>query len=82
MNQVEVLQEVQRMPLVEKLDMVEAALRMIRLELPVQPAVAPTREERRRRLAESAQIAAPWYLEDKELTIFTDLNVEDIMDYE
>jgi hypothetical protein len=37
-----------------------------------------TREERRQRLAESAQIVVPWYLEDKELTIFTKLDGDDI----
>ena len=80
MSQIEVLAEIQRMPLEERLSTVEAAVRLIRETLP--PAPSLTREERRRRLAESAQIAAPCYLEDKELTAFTDLNVEDIMDYE
>ena len=40
-----------------------------------------TREERRKQLAEAAQIAAPWYLEDKELTIFTALDGDDILEY-
>lgn len=80
MRQTEVLAEIQRMPLLERLDTVEAVVRMIRETLP--PAPSLTREERRRRLAESAQIAALHYASDKELTIFTDLNVEDILEYE
>ena len=44
-------------------------------------ALSLTREEMRRRMAEAARIAAPWYLEDKELTIFTALDGDDILEY-
>ncbi len=80
MSQTEVLDEIQRMPLEERLSMVEAAVRLIRETLP--PAPSLTREERRRRLAASAQIALPHYLADKELTAFTALDGEDFLDYE
>ncbi len=66
MSQTEVLEEIQRMPLAERLDTVETALRMTRAALPDVPL---TREERRQRLAASAQLALPHYLADAVLSI-------------
>lgn len=80
MSQTEILEELQHMPLEERLNVIEAAVRSLRETLP--PTPSPTREERRQRLLASAQIALPHYYSDKELTVFTALDGEDLLDYE
>ncbi len=76
MAQVEVLEELKKFTIPERLTFVEAALRLIREEL--QQAVQPlTQAERKRQLAAAAEALLQDYAAGGELTIFTTLDSED-----
>jgi hypothetical protein len=75
MTQVEILEELKKFTIPERLTIVEAALRLIREDLQVgQPL---TRTERRRQLAAAAEALLPDYAAGAELTVFTGLDGED-----
>ena len=76
MTQIEILEELKRFTLSERLTVVETALRLIREDLQqVEPPLART--ERKRQLAAAAEALLPDYTADGELTIFTTLDNED-----
>jgi len=76
MAQVEILEELKKFPIPERLTIVEAALRLIREDLQ-QEEQPLTRIERKRQLAAAAEALLPDYAADGELTIFTALDSED-----
>jgi hypothetical protein len=76
MTQVEILEELKRFTISERLTVVETALRLIREDL--QQMEQPlARTERKRQLAAAAEALLPDYTADGELTIFTALDSED-----
>lgn len=76
MTQVEVLEELKKFTIPERLTFVEAALRLIREEL--QQAIQPlTRTQRKRQLAAAAEALLHDYAEGGELTRFTARDSED-----
>mgnify|MGYP001076493626 CR=1 FL=1 len=76
MTQIEILEELKKITISERLAIVEAALRLIREDLQQveQPLI---RTERRRQLAAAAEALLPDYATGGELTIFTTLDSED-----
>jgi hypothetical protein len=76
MTQVEILEELKRFTLSERLTVVETALRLIREDIQqIEPPLSRT--ERKRQLAAAAEALLPDYTADGELTIFTALDSED-----
>jgi hypothetical protein len=76
MTQVEILEELKRFTIPERLTIAETALRLIREDL--QEVEQPlTREERSRQLAAAAEALLPDYAAGGELTIFATLDSED-----
>jgi len=76
MTQVEILEELKKFTIPERLTIVEAALRLIREDL--QQVRQPlTRAERKRQLAAAAEALLQDYAAGGELTIFTALDSED-----
>jgi len=76
MTHVEILEQLKRFPIPERLTLVEAALRLIREDL--QQAERPlTQAERKHQLAAAAEALLPDYSTGGELTIFTALDSED-----
>lgn len=76
MTQVEILEELKRLTISERLTIVEAVLRLIHEDL--QQVEQPlTRIERKRQLAAAAEALLPDYAAGGELTIFTALDNED-----
>jgi hypothetical protein len=80
-HQDDILRELQRRPIEERLAILEAAIHEMRASL--------VKEERRAKwdrmrvgLAESAEKALPYYENDEELTAFTALDSEDFLGYE
>jgi len=76
MVQVEILEELKKFPIPERLTIVEAALRLIREDLQ-QVGQPLARIERKRQLAEAAEALLPDYAAGGELTAFTALDSED-----
>lgn len=76
MVQVEILEELKKLPIPERLTIVEAALRLIREDLQ-QVGQPLARIERKRQLAEAAEALLPDYAAGGELTAFTALDSED-----
>ncbi|MBT9160722.1 MAG: hypothetical protein AAGB97_04300 [Dehalococcoidia bacterium] len=76
MTQVQILQELKKLTLPERLTIVEVVLRLIREELQ-QVGQPLTRTERKRQLAAAAEALLPDYAAGGELTIFTALDRED-----
>lgn len=76
MKQLEILEEFKKLSPEERLEVVEAALRIIREDLQKTKKLS-NREARRLRLEASAQIMREDYLNDPELTSFTALDAED-----
>ena len=71
-----ILEELESLTTVERLSVVEAALRLIREDLQrVEQPVART--EKKRHLAAAAEVLLPDYAVGGELTIFTTLDGED-----
>ncbi len=71
-----ILEELESLTTVERLSVVEAALRLIREDLQrVEQPVART--EKKRHLAAAAEVLLPDYAAGGELTIFTTLDGED-----
>jgi hypothetical protein len=76
MAQIQVLEELRKLPTTERLTVIEAALRLIREDL--QQVEQPlARTERKRQLAAAAEALLPDYAAGGELTIFTALDSED-----
>jgi hypothetical protein len=76
MIQADIVEELKRFTISERLEIVEAALRLIREDL--QEVGQPlTQTERRRQLAAAAEALLPDYAAGGELTIFTALDSED-----
>ena len=76
MIQVDIVEELKRFTISERLEIIEAALRLIREDL--QQAGQPLAQtERRRKLTAAAEALLPDYTADGELTIFTALDSED-----
>jgi len=76
MIQVEILEELKKSTIPERLTIIEAALRLIREDL--QHVGQPlTRTERRHQLAEAAEALLQDYAAGGELTVFTALDSED-----
>ncbi len=76
MTQVEMLEELKRFTIPERLTIAETALRLIREDLQ-QVGQPLTRAERKRQLAAAAEALLPDYTAGGELTIFTALDSED-----
>jgi hypothetical protein len=76
MTQVEILEELKKFTISERLTIVEAALRLIREDLQ-QVGQPLTQTERRRQLAAAAEALLPDYAAGGELTVFTALDGED-----
>jgi len=76
MMQVEILEELKKFTIPERLTIIEAALRLIREDLQ-QVGQPLTRTERRRQLAAAAEALLQDYAAGGELTIFTALDSED-----
>ncbi|MBC8248800.1 MAG: hypothetical protein H8E90_03895 [Anaerolineales bacterium] len=76
MTQVQILEELQKFTIPDRLTIVEATLRLIREDLQQERQPLP-REERRRQLVAAAEALMPDYAAGGELTIFTALDSED-----
>ncbi|MFQ5858821.1 MAG: hypothetical protein ACE5LU_24745 [Anaerolineae bacterium] len=76
MTQVEVLEELKRFTIPERITIIEATLHLIREDLR-QVGQPLARAERRRQLAAAAEALLPDYAAGGELTIFTALDSED-----
>lgn len=76
MTQVEILQELKKLTIPERLTIVEGVLRLIREDLQ-QVGQPLTRTERKRQLATAAEALLEDYAAGGELTIFTALGRED-----
>ena len=77
MTYTEMLEEIQKLTLTERLALMEAALRLMREELQQCPQQLSVLDERTARLAAAAQALLPDYTTDTELTSFTALDSED-----
>jgi len=76
MTQVEVLEELRRFTIPERIAVIEATLRLIREDFQ-QMRQPLARSERRRQLAAAAEALLPDYAAGGELTVFTALDSED-----
>jgi hypothetical protein len=75
MTQTEILHELEKLPLLDRLTVVETVLHLIRQDL--QQEHAEARSEKKRQLAAAAEALLADYTSDEELTAFTALNGED-----
>lgn len=76
MTRTEILEELQKLPMGERLAIAEAALRLIREEL--RKAEGPLeRTKKTRQLVAAAEALLPDYAAGSELTTFTSLDAED-----
>ena len=76
MTRTEILEELQKLPMGERLAIAEAALRLIREELrEAEPPLAGARKTEQ--LATAAEALLPDYTSGGELTVFTSLDAED-----
>lgn len=76
MTRVEILEELKKLTVIERLSIIEAALYLIREDLQqVEQPIART--ERKQQLATAAEALRPDYAAGGELTIFTALDSED-----
>jgi hypothetical protein len=75
MTQAEILHELEKLPVLERLTVVETVLHLIRQDLQQEHAKAGS--ERNRQLAAAAEALLEDYASDEELTAFTALNGED-----
>ena len=76
MTQAQILEELKKFTISDRLTIVEATLRLIREDLQ-QEGQPLLWEERRRQLAAAAEVLLPDYAAGGELTIFTALDNED-----
>ncbi|HEX30810.1 TPA: hypothetical protein ENG04_12095 [Candidatus Poribacteria bacterium] len=76
MTQTEILEELRKFTISERLTIIETALRLIREDLQ-QVEQSLTRSEKRRLMATAAKALLQDYATDDELTIFTTLDGED-----
>jgi hypothetical protein len=77
MTQVQILEEIGRLSIPDRLAIIEDALHLIRQDLP--PAARQSRKQtdRKRQLATAAKALLTDYVADGELTVFTALDGED-----
>ncbi len=76
MTQREILEEIKRLTVTERLNIIETAVQMIRADLQqMESSRIPT--ERKQQLATAAQALLPDYTSGSELTVFTALDGED-----
>ena len=76
MTQIEILEELKKLALPERLRVIEAALRLVRVD--IQHEEKPLNEaERTRQLTAAADALLADYSSDGELTVFTALDSED-----
>ncbi|MBI1881413.1 MAG: hypothetical protein HYR94_24805 [Chloroflexi bacterium] len=76
LTQLEILQELKKLPPVERLAILETALHTLHEDLR-QLEIQSTPTERQQQLAAAAKLLLPDYTTDDELTIFTALDSED-----
>lgn len=76
MTQVEILEELKRLALPERLRVIEAALRLVRDDIQHEEK-SLNGGERKRQLAAAAEALLPDYSAGGELTVFTTLDSED-----
>ena len=76
MTRTEILDELQKLPMGERLAIAEAALHLIREELR-KADVPPERAKRTEQLAAAAKALLPDYTLGSDLTVFTSLDAED-----
>ena len=76
MTQIAILEELKGLTTMERLTIVETALRLIREDLQ-RVELPPARTERKRQLAAAAKALLPDYAAGGELTTFTALDSED-----
>jgi hypothetical protein len=79
MTKVEVLEALKQMSTAERLEIIEAASKLIREELAEQPKL---KVERELSLAEAVEVMCPYYEQGSELAMFSDLDTEDFYEYE
>ena len=77
MTYAEILQEIKKLTLSERLAVMEAALQLLREELQQHEQLLSTREKTQQQLAAAAQALCSDYTSDSELTSFTALDSED-----
>ncbi|MBI2759856.1 MAG: hypothetical protein HYX51_00310 [Chloroflexi bacterium] len=84
MTKAEVLEAINRLPLTERLELVETVLRDVRGEVACdvanREAKASRRKEQRREMAVAAERLRDKYLTDRELTAFSALDGEDFVE--
>lgn len=75
MNQVDFITELRKLPLVERVQIIETLVQEIKAELQLTP--APSLAERRRQMMAAASALRQDYLTNADLTAFTALDAED-----
>lgn len=86
MSQTEFLDRINGLSLQERLNLLETAMQQVKEEVAQlkrkRPLLFLSEEEISQQLRKQAEEALPYYLNDKELTIFTALDGEDFYEYE
>lgn len=76
MTQTEILEELKKLSVQERLEIIDAVVHLLRQDLH-QIEQPKTRQERKERLTAAAELLLPDYEKDEELTSFTALDGED-----
>lgn len=76
MTQTEILEELKKLSVQERLEIIDAVVHLLRQDLH-QIEQPKTRQERKERLTAAAELLLPDYEKDEELTSFTALDSED-----
>lgn len=79
MTKYEILEEIRLMPPIERLEVVEFTLSLIREEM---MKVREDRQFQKLTLVNAAEMMRPYYVEGSELTEFSDMSKEDFSEYE
>jgi hypothetical protein len=79
MTKSQVLEEIRLMPSVERLEVIEFTLRLIREEM---TKVAMDQKVQKLSLVDASEIMRSYYAEESELTEFSDMCQEDFCEYE
>ncbi len=78
MTKADILNEIRKFPVIERLRLVEAALDLIRSDLQKEAAAQPPQAGTVSQLAKAAKALLPDYAAGGELTIFTTLDSEEV----
>ncbi len=78
MTKADILNEIRKFPVIERLRLVEAALDLIRSDLQKEAAAQPCQTGTGSQLAKAAKALLPDYAAGGELTIFTTLDSEEV----